>query len=340
QPLYGLLSDCLPLFGYRRKSYLSLFALGAFGAYISLFFVTAPSAIFIALMVVAVCMAAGSTITGAVMVENGKRYGLSGTLINQQWLWFNVAALFISYGAGWLSQRYGANSAYHVAALCAAAAPLVVLVSAWVLIPEERSKSDLKALRARVADLGQALRSRTVWLVGGFLVLYNFSPALGTPLFYHMTNVLHFQQQFIGSLGSFAAVGAIAGALLFQVLQRYLTMRALLYLSISLATLGHFSYLLLQSELSAMVLAAGNGIIGMIVLVSSLTLAADSCPDGSEGFSYAMLTSLATLSYMLSSNLGAHMYDGLFHTQIAPLIVISAVCTALALPVVPMLRLG
>ena len=38
-------------------------------------------------------MAISSTVCGAVLVENGQKLGESGRFVNQQWLWFNVAAM-------------------------------------------------------------------------------------------------------------------------------------------------------------------------------------------------------------------------------------------------------
>lgn len=340
QPLFGLLTDCLPLCGYRRKSYLLAANLLAASAYAVLTFVHSPSAIFAALMFAAIGMAGGNTVAGAVMVENGKKTGLAGSLINQQWLWFNIAALGVASAGGWLAHRYGAGTAYQHAAALAGLAPLAVAFGSWFLLRETPVKRKPGAIGARFSRCREALKSRTVWLVGGFLVAYNFSPGLGVPLFYHMTDHLHFSQTLIGGLGSLGALGAMLGALAYEWLRRRLTLKRLLCLSILMATLGHFSYLLLQGESTALALSLVNGCIGMVVLVSSLTLAADSCPDGAEGFTYSLLTSLATLAYMVSSNLGGVLYQDVFGQRLAPLIVISAVCTVAALPMVAWLKLG
>ena len=53
---------------------------------------TRRSLLLIALMLTAYAMAISSTLCGAVLVENGQRLHESGTFVNQQWLWFNVAA--------------------------------------------------------------------------------------------------------------------------------------------------------------------------------------------------------------------------------------------------------
>lgn len=119
-----------------------------------------------------------------------------------------------------------------------------------------------------------------------------------------------------------------------------MTLRSLLYLSIALGTLSQGSYLFLYGSTSALVLSFINGIIAMIALVSSLTLAADYCPDRAEGFSYALLMSLNNLAVQLSANIGAYMYVHFFHNTLNPLIITSAAFTAAATLLVPLLRLG
>jgi hypothetical protein len=73
KPLYGLISDFVPLFGYRRKGYLVLANVAAIAGFIVVTQLAAPSDLFIALTVTAYAMAISSTLCGAVLVENGQR---------------------------------------------------------------------------------------------------------------------------------------------------------------------------------------------------------------------------------------------------------------------------
>ena len=60
----------------------------------------------------AYAMAISSTVCGAVLVENGQRLGESGRFVNQQWLWFNVAAMASGHRrrslVQWLPPTHGA----------------------------------------------------------------------------------------------------------------------------------------------------------------------------------------------------------------------------------------
>lgn len=340
KPIYGLVSDFIPLFGYRRKTYLFLSNGLAVGAYLWITRLTSPPQIIFALLLTAFGMAASSTLCGAVMVENGKKTGLNGSFVNQQWLWFNIAAICTSFAGGWLCQNLGPTSAFHTAALAVAIAPVGVMLGCWFLIAEEKSKMNVEQLKATSKGFVKALRSKTLWVVGAFLFAYNFSPSFGTPLYYYMTDNLKFHQDFIGILGAVGSFGSVLGAFLYMWLQRRMTLRGLLYLSIALGTITQLSYLLLHGQTSAIILSLINGVIAMIALVSSLTLAADYCPDRAEGFSYALLMSLNNLAGQLSANVGAYMYVHYFHNTLNPLIITSAAFTAGALLLVPLLRLG
>ena len=58
-------------------------------------------------------------------------------------------------------------------------------------------------------------RSPRLQLAAAFLVLWCFSPGFGAPLYFHMVDTLHFDQQFIGQLAAFTAVGGVVGAWIF-----------------------------------------------------------------------------------------------------------------------------
>ena len=80
KPLYGAFSDFVPLFGYRRKPYLLAANIVAAGAFLWVTQLTAPGELLWALELTAYAMAMSSTLCGAVLVENGQRFGESGNL--------------------------------------------------------------------------------------------------------------------------------------------------------------------------------------------------------------------------------------------------------------------
>ncbi|HEV8030547.1 MAG TPA: MFS transporter [Stellaceae bacterium] len=340
KPVYGLVSDFIPLFGYRRKAYLVIANAAAALAYFWVTQLTEPAQIVFALLLTAYAMAASSTLSGAVLVENGQRLGASDTFVNQEWLWFNVAAMASALLGGWLVQTLSPTGALHAAAAIVAAAPFLALFGTLFLIEEEKSRADVAQLKSTFRAFLASLRRRELWLVGGFLFLYYFNPGFGTPLYYYMTDEIKFSQQFIGILGAISSAGWIAGALLYRWLLRGMTSQALLYLSIAAGALATLAFLLLRDPLTAAILNFSAGMAAMISMVAALTLAADFCPKRSEGFTFAALLSITNLAMSLGDNLGSFLFEHVFASRLSPLILVSAAATAIAAPFVPLLRLG
>jgi hypothetical protein len=75
KPVYGIVSDFLPLFGYRRKAYLVIANAAGAAAYCWVTQITAPGQLVIVLLLTAYAMAISSTLCGAILVENGQRFG-------------------------------------------------------------------------------------------------------------------------------------------------------------------------------------------------------------------------------------------------------------------------
>jgi MFS family permease len=247
KPVFGMLSDFLPLFGYRRRSYLLVANVAAAAAFVWCTRLLAPAPLVFALTLTSIAMATASTVCGALLVENGQKHRASAAFINQQWLWFNVAVMLASVLGGELIELLSAAGALHVALGVAAAAPLVVVATIG-LVDERRAGINLAELYGALRGFLDTLRSRTLWLVAAFLFLYYFSPGFGTPLYFHMTDNLRFSQGMIGLLSSVSAGGWIAGGLLYRYGLSGMTTRKLLHLGIAAGTLATLAYLGLVDE--------------------------------------------------------------------------------------------
>lgn len=339
KPVFGLVSDFVPLFGYRRKSYLIIASLCAVGAYAVIARQADPVAFALPLLLTSYAMATASTLCGALLAENGQALRLSSTFVSQQWLWFYIAIMASSFAGGALVESLPALFALQVAAAVAAVAPIAVILASLFLLDERKVKASVFEARLTFQSMLRASTSAKLYLVALFLFLYAFAPGFGTPLYYFMTDELEFSQSYIGILGAIASAGWIAGALAHRFLLSGMSSRALLYLSIVLGTLSAASFLLLADPVTAAIVNFANGVAMMIATIASLTLAADYCPKRAEGFAFAGLMSIMNLAEIVSSTVGAWLYDHVFDGRLGPLIVVSAASTAFALVLVPLLRL-
>jgi MFS family permease len=340
KPLFGLVSDFVPLFGYRRKSYLIVSGICAAGAYAWIARLTEPGEFALLLVLTSYAMASASTLCGALLAENGQSFRLSSTFVSQQWLWFYIAIMASSFAGGALVEGLSALSALQAAAGIAAVAPMAMVLASLFLLSERKVTASGLEMRRTFQSIVTASKSAKLYIVALFLFLYAFAPGFGTPLYYFMTDELKFSQAYIGILGSIASAGWIAGAVAHRWFLRKMSSKALLYLSIVLGTLSAASFLLLADEVTAAIVNFANGAAMMIATIASLTLAADYCPKRAEGFAFAGLMSIMNLAELSSNTVGAFLYEHIFHDQLGPLIVVSAASTAFAAVLVPLLRLN
>ena len=339
KPVWGAISDFVPLFGYRRRPYLVLANIAAVLAFASVAAIDATSAMIPALTVTAVAMAASSTLCGALLVETGQKTNASASFVNQQWLWYNIAQMISVLIAGYLIEVLPPIGALHTAAAMAAIAPLAIIGGVW-LIQEPRAGIDMAALRGRLDALLAVFRSRNLLFVAAFLFLYYFSPHFGTPLYFHMSDRLGFSQGFIGILSAIGSAGWIIGGLLYRWRLNRLSRSALLRLSILGGVLSTLSCLALSSPATAVVIWVFSGITSMIAMIATMTLAAESCPEGAEGFAFAGMMSIVNLTNPLADTMGSALYQHVFNEQLAPLIIVSAATTALVFFLIPLMVEG
>lgn len=403
KPLYGLISDYLPLFGYRRKSYLLILNLVAAGSFLYLTGVGTAETIRMALLLTAFCTAFSDVAVDGLMVELGKKTGQTANFQSMQWVWFNVAAIMSSLLGGYLINWFGATGAFHTACAITAAFPILVVVATWFWVSEEPSpsqggcaaivKSVLQYLGNAAAYFAKSLtspalffamviycvtlpfvsvwtfmqRHKTLLTVAAFIFFWQFSPSFGTPFYYFQTDVLKFSQEFIGQLSAIGSIASVIGALSFNRLLagRYST-KTLLYWSAVVGVIGTLAYLLMLNPattgtpLTAIILGFVFGIAGQIAMLTTLTLAAENCPKRNEALTFALLMSLFNLSSQGSSITGAWLYgratrgpgegtwtaiEWLYQHSVAgffshfanaltPLIILSAVFTAVCLPLI------
>lgn len=344
KPLYGLICDYFPLFGYRRKSYLLVLNLAAAVGFFTIFGFADTGAIRIALLLTAFCTAFSDVAIDGLMVELGKSTGRTAQFQSMQWLWFNVAMVISSLAGGFFTQYLPVDSAYRVAAVITSIFPLVVVVATWFWVKEQRSKIELAGFKQTSIGLLQALKSRTLWVVVAFLAFWQFSPSFGTPMYMHMTDTLKFSQGFIGTLGAIASVASVVGALSFnRFLADKFSTKTLLYWSAGTGVVGTLSYLLLLDPATtgcattAIVLNFIFGIAGQISMLTTLNLAAENCPKRVEALTFAVLMSVFNLSAQGSSIFGSYLFEHVFDKSLFPLIIVSAVFTAACVALIPLL---
>jgi MFS family permease len=334
KPVYGLLSDFMPLFGRRRTGYFvvssGLAALAGFAVAFG------GSASYWTLLALFTAMGLGlaftDVMTDALMVENGRARGLTGAFQSVQWAAIYSAAIVVGLGGGYLAEHRSLKATF----LIAACFPLVSLLMAVLFVEEPRARADWSALRERARAVRLALASRDVWLVAGFIFFWTFSPSFGPAFLYYQVDQLKFGQQFIGTLNALGSIGSVAGALVYAPLSRTMALRRVIMMSIGLGVIGTLIYLGYRGPLSAIAIDASYGFIYMLTTLAFLDLAAKACPRHVEGTFFALLMSVYNLGQQGSQWTGGHLYDLVgFHN----LVLIASAMTALTWLLVPFVNI-
>ena len=114
KPVFGLLSDFVPLLGSRRRNYLLLAnGLAAASLILLAFIPLAPGSrwlLFALLLPTTMAIALGDVIVDALMVEKGQPLGLTGRFQSIQWTAANTALLLTGESSSEaMSQRRSSN---------------------------------------------------------------------------------------------------------------------------------------------------------------------------------------------------------------------------------------
>jgi predicted MFS family arabinose efflux permease len=331
KPVYGLLSDFVPLFGTRRRSYfLITAALASASAFAVSLTPQAPYALLVALVTL-LWLGVGFTdvLTDALMVERGQPLGLTGAFQSVQWAALSAASILVGVAGGYLAEHRALAGAFALVACF----PIVSLVMAAAMVREPRSRLDLEGLAETGQALRQALGRRDLWLVAGLILFFFFAPSFGAAFFYYQTDVLGFSQPFIGALGALGAAAGILGAVAYAPLSRRVSLRRLIVGLIGASAVGTLAYLLYRGPASAVAVTLIFGAVGMTTQLAFMDLAAKACPRRAEATFFALLMSVSNLGMRSGEWVGANLYERVGYT---PLVLISAVCTAAAWLLVPL----
>jgi len=334
KPVYGLISDFVPLFGRRRKSYfiLSSGIAAAMGLILSIMgsYTYWRLATFFTLM--GLGLAFTDVLTDALMVENGQRLGLTGPFQSIQWASISFASILVGIGGGWLAQQKLLSLTFVIATTF----PVVTLAMAIFLISEPRIEAGARQFHETWVAIRSAIGSRTLWIIAGFVFFYNFSPSFGPALLYYATDVLHFSKIFLGTLDSLTYASGMIGSALYFAFSKAFDLKRLIHFAIAAGVVAILGYLAYRSPISAVVLSLLFGSIAMFIQLTFLDLAARACPKQAEATFFALLMSVYNGAVQLSQITGGWLYDQVGFTR---LIFISAGFTALCWFLVPLLKL-
>lgn len=310
KPLYGLLSDFVPLAGCHRKSYLILTSgatiLGLVAAAIVLTRAAAvtPWLLWI-LLVPTLAVAFSDVVADALMVEHGQPLGITGRLQAVQWGAMYGATILAGGLGGYLSQY----RLQPLALLICAGLTVITFVLSLTVVREPVRIERADDLRTTGRILWQAVKSPRLLAVCGYLFLWNFNPFSTTILYIYTTRELGFTQSFSGSLASLMAGASVAACAAYGYYSRRVSRRVLLHASIVMGIINTAAYWGLESAYVALPVTIAVGFVYMTATLIQLDIAAQTCPPRVAGTVFALLMAISNLALNISMDLGGQWYD-------------------------------
>ena len=344
KPFYGILSDAVPIFGSRRRSYLVLVSGLAAAAMIMLAWSPGDrggAGLIIGLAVATVAVAFADVVVDAHMVEVAQPRGLTGTLQAVQWAAMYAATALAGVVGGRLSAHY-----YDQMALALAAGASLLMLALAVLVvrdqppgtgpivpvlevmsagqprlrergpkrgppPSTRSEAPTTAgarVRLTLRELVAASREPGLRSVLVFLALWSFSPGYGAVHDYHLTRGLGLPETLYGDTSAVHAVACAAASVLYGLYCRRVAMPTLLHAAIALGVLSSLVGALARDPSSLMWTSVVGGAAYMSATLTQLDLAARVCPPRIAGTVFALMMAVQNLSLSVASWLGGLAY--------------------------------
>jgi len=340
KPLWGIISDMFPIFGYRRKSYLIITSLLTTGIWVLLGQMeTFQAGTLLALFIFSSLMYSFmDVIADALMVEYGKPNNLTARFQSVQWTSLYVAAAIASLIGGWVAVNLLPQQVFSINAIF----PFLILITVIFFVKEDKSLSIPDQSRHTWRALKDGFGSKMIWILAAFLFFVTFSPSFGIPFFYYAVGTLGFDAGFFGLVGFVATISAAIGAALFGFIGKRIKTRPFIKLVLwvgVIATMFQLVYfipaVLANDTLVKVIFLGSNAIFGAftsLTLLVMLNAAAMAAPKYSEGTVFAFLTAFWNLGTMGSAALGGYLF-GIIGLE--PLIIVSAAFTLAAFGFLP-----
>lgn len=326
KPLYGFISDTIPLFGYRRRSYLVLSGLlGAFSWTLMATIVDSKYSAAFCILLGSLSVAFSDVVVDSMVVERarGESQSLSGSLQSLCWGSSAFGSIVSAYFSGSLVDAYGVRFVFGVTA----SLPLITSAVA-VLVKEQRTVRPVwdysrsaggpnlqESFNHSVVQLWDAVKQPNVYYPTLFVFLWQATPQSDSAMFFFTTNKLGFTPEFLGRVKLVTSIASLLGVGLYNGFLKNVPLRKIfLATTIAGTALGMTQVVLVtglnhQLGISDEWFAVGDSLIltvlSQISFMPILVLAAKLCPEGVEATLFATLMSISNAGSVSGGLIGA-----------------------------------
>ena len=326
KPLYGFISDSLPLFGYHRKPYIVLSGILGCTAWVCLGTVVHTSTTATIMIVLSsLSVAISDVIVDSIVVERARSESEAkiGSLQSLCWGSSAIGGLCTAYLSGLLLEYFTNRTVFLITALF----PLIISSVAWLISEKPINKDDKKSnnTKYQLGQIRQAITQKAIWLPTAFIFVWHATPNAESAFFYFTTNELQFQPEFLGRVRLVTSLASLIGVWAFQRYLKTIPFRIMFSWGIFLSTALGMTTLLLVTHTNRLLgiddhwFSLGDSliitVIGQVLFMPILVLSTKLCPPGIEATFFALIMSVFNLGGTVSYALGSIMMKWLGITE-------------------------
>lgn len=348
KPLFGFISDSLPILRYRRRPYIVLSGLLGTASWASMATVVHAAWSATAIMLLSsLSVAVSDVIVDSLVVERVREESQSkvGSLQSLCWGSTALGGLITAYFSGELLENFSTQTVF----LITASFPLIVSGVAWLIAeePVQEERSGFSLVANQIQQLKSAISQKAIWMPTAFIFIWQATPSSDSAFFFFITNELGFEPEFLGRVRLVTSIASLVGIWLFQRFFKAVPARTIFAWSTVISAVFGMTALILVVHANRAIgigdrwFSLGDSLIltvmGQIAYMPVLVLAARLCPAGVEATLFALLMSVLNLAGLASYEFGALLTHFLGVTEnnfdnLWLLVVITNISTLLPLP--------
>lgn len=335
KPLWGYLADCVPIKNYRTKYYL-------FGSYILMLLMYFWIVIFglniwsviITGFIINCCIGMCDVCNDSQMVILERENNLQGRLQSIQWSSLGIAGLFVSIGGAFLADHFDIDIGYRVAYVIAGIIPLLTLIYLKKYYKENPIEKK-KKVKFNLKDQLKVFKNKQILFSLFFIICLQICPSFGSALM-DKVRLMGVSKMFLGYVSATGSVLGLIGYGLYYWKAHKFPMKKLLIFMIVFSAITNLFYLYIPNKEILIVYSILFGAFSGITFLTLLRFFTTLIPKGSEGMTYAIITSISNFSGRGSNLLGGLIYDNFGYETT---VIVSTLLTLVCLFFIPKLKI-
>ena len=362
----GLMTDLIPVFGYRRKFYIFLSGIFIiFGWYLFIFL--EPSLLFSSTCLFIICFGKSfaSVLGEAIVVElsllkkkiNNNNENTKNNIITKTdhdakdyvsmfFLIRTLGYLISSYLQGKIIEIFSLNTIFFLTSSIG----FLIIISGFLYIEKKIEPQNINDNQL-INDLIEFIQRKNIYVPLIFMVIFGSSPSYGQALFYFLTNKLKFIPSDLGIIAMFSTFSSLIGIYLYKQFLKDIKIKKMLLIgTLVLCFLSFASYILVKrinlilginDFIFSLFGSSITSLIGDFVAMPILSLSAILCPKNLEGTVYSIFMSANNLGYSIGNLFGSILTDffGVTHNNFNNLGKLVLTSNFLSLIIIPIIVL-